>query len=301
MPTTVTYPDAARPDRRRTVDAGGVGIATYEWGDEHGRPVFCVHGGLDFAATWDLVAPRLAAEGWRVIAWDQRGHGDSDHAPLYSWDADLRDAAAVIDSVTDGAVPLVGHSKGGGLIMQLADAMPHRVSHIANLDGLPSKNARPDVSDHERGRLLASDLAGWLDHRRRAATGERKPGTLRELAERRGKLNPRLPTEWLEYLASIGAYEGPDGWRWKLDPSMRFGGFGPWRPEWSMMRMPGLGMPFLGVLGLQLEPMGWGTKPEFVAGYLPEGARLVTLDDAGHFVHIERYATVAELILELLA
>ena len=32
-----------------------------------------------------------------------------------------------------------------------------------------------------------------------------------------------------------------DGWRWKLDPSMRFGGFGPWRPEWSMLRMPGLG------------------------------------------------------------
>ena len=301
MPTTVTYPDAARPERRRMVDARGVGIATYEWGDEHARPVFCVHGGLDFAATWDLVAPRVASAGWRVIAWDQRGHGDSDHAPLYSWDADLRDAAAVIDSVTDGAVPLIGHSKGGGLIMQFADAMPHRVSHIVNLDGLPSKHARPDVSDHERGRLLASDLEGWLDHRRRASGAERKPGTLRELAERRSKLNPRLPIEWLVYLASIGAYEGPDGWRWKLDPSMRFGGFGPWRPEWSMMRMPGLGMPFLGVLGLEIEPMGWGTKPEFVAGYLPEGARLETLADTGHFVHIERYAKVSDLIVEFLA
>ena len=283
------------------VDARGVGIATYEWGDETRRPVFCVHGGLDFAATWDLVAPRLAGAGWRVIAWDQRGHGDSGHAPLYSWDADLRDAAAVIDNVTSDPVPVIGHSKGGGLLMQLADAMPHRVSHIVNLDGLPSKHARPDVSDHERGRLLASDLEGWLDHRRRAAGAERKPGTLRDLAERRHKLNPRLPIEWLVYLASIGAYEGPDGWRWKLDPSMRFGGFGPWRPEWSMLRMPGLGMPFLGVLGLEIEPMGWGTKPEYVAGYLPEGARLETLADTGHFVHIERYAEVSDMILEFLA
>jgi pimeloyl-ACP methyl ester carboxylesterase len=300
MIATATYPEARRPDRRRTVDAGGVDIATYEWGDPDGPPILCVHGGLDFAATWDLVAPRLADAGWRVIAWDQRGHGDSGHAALYSWDADLRDMWAVLDSVTDGAVPFVGHSKGGGLVMQLADAMPHRVRAIVNLDGLPSKHARPDVSDRERGRLLATDLEGWLDHRRRSAGAERRPGTLRELAERRGKLNPRLPLAWLEYLATIGAYESPDGWRWKLDPSMRFGGFGPWRPEWSMLRMPGLGMPFLGVLGLELEPMGWGTTPEQVIPYLPEGATLVPLADAGHFVHIERYDVVADRILEFL-
>ena len=58
---------------------------------------------------------------------------------------------------------------------------------------------------------------------------------------------------------------------------MRFGGFGPWRPEWSLMRLPGLAMPFLGVLGLEYEEMGWGTKPEDVAGYLPLGARFVPL------------------------
>ena len=55
-----------------------------------------------------------------------------------------------------------------------------------------------------------------------------------------------------------------DGWRWKIDPSMRFGGFGPWRPEWTMQRLPGLAMPFLGVLGLEPEEMGWGTVPEDV-------------------------------------
>lgn len=301
MSVPTTYPGAERPARRRTVDVGGLGIATYEWGDPDGPPVFCVHGGLDFAATWDLLAPRLAAHGWRVVAWDQRGHGDSGRAPLYSFDADIRDALAVMDTVTTGAAPVIGHSKGGSLMMQLADSMPHRISHLVNLDGLPSKHARPDVADHERSRLLATDLEGWLDHRRKAATAERKPGSLAELADRRGKLNPRLPIEWLVYLASIGAYEAPDGWRWKLDPSMRFGGFGPWRPEWSMLRMPGLGMPFLGVLGLELEPMGWGTRPQDVAGYLPEGARLETLEDTGHFVHIERADHVADLVLEFLA
>ncbi len=33
------------------------------------------------------------------MSWDHRGHGDSEHAELYSWDADLRDAVAVFDHV----------------------------------------------------------------------------------------------------------------------------------------------------------------------------------------------------------
>ena len=37
-------------------------------------------------------------------------------------------------------------------------------------------------------------------------------------------MNPRLSNEWLEYLVTVGAREDADGWRWKLDPSMRMGG-----------------------------------------------------------------------------
>jgi pimeloyl-ACP methyl ester carboxylesterase len=104
------------------VDVGGVELAAYEWGAESGPPLFLVHGGLDFAATFDLLAPVLADAGYRVISWDQRGHGDSGHAALSSWDVDVRDALTTITSVTTGPVPIVGHSKGGGLTMQLADA-----------------------------------------------------------------------------------------------------------------------------------------------------------------------------------
>ena len=88
-----------------------------------------MHGGFDFARTYDGFAPLLAAGGWRVVSWDQRGHGDSDRAALYSWDADLRDALAVFDHVSPGRpVPVIGHSKGGGMMIQLADAQPYRMS-----------------------------------------------------------------------------------------------------------------------------------------------------------------------------
>ena len=132
------YPGARRPDRRRTVDSGGVELSVWEWGDEAAPPVLFAHGGFDFAGTFDTLAPRVADGGYRVVSWDQRGHGDSQHAHLYSWEADLRDAAAVADSIGFEAIPVVGHSKGGALMLQLADALPHRVSHLVNLDGLPS-------------------------------------------------------------------------------------------------------------------------------------------------------------------
>ena len=295
------YAGARRPDRRRSVDSGGVELCVWEWGDADAPPILFAHGGFDFAGTYDTLAPLVADRGWRVVSWDQRGHGDSQHAHLYSWDADLRDAAAVLDSVTDGAVPVLGHSKGGALMLQLADALPHRVSHVINLDGLPSARSWPDVPDHHRTRLLNGELAGWLDHRRKAAGKIRRPGTVEELAERRGRMNPRLDPEWLRYLVPIGAYEEADGWRWKIDASMRMGGFGPWRPEWSMSRLPSLGMPVLCILGLDIEVMGWGTLPEDVVPNLPAGARFVPLDGVGHFVHIEKPGVVADLVLELIS
>jgi pimeloyl-ACP methyl ester carboxylesterase len=157
------------------------------------------------------------------------------------------------------------------------------------------------VAEHERSRLRARELAGWLDHRRRVAGAERKPGTLEDLARRRGRMNPRLSPEWLLYLARVGAQRDADGWRWKLDASLRFGGFGPWRPEWTLLRLPGLAVPLLGFLASVSEPMGWDTTEEILRPHLPEDALVVTLPDTGHFIHIERPREVAERALAFLA
>jgi len=296
-----TYDGARRPDRYRSVDSDGLNLAVWEWGDENAPPMLVAHGGFDFAGTLDGFAPLLADAGWRVVSWDQRGHGDSDHAALYSWDADRRDALAVLDSIGPDPIPLVGHSKGGAMLLSLADAVPHRVSHLVNLDGLPSSRSWPDVAEHNRTMMRRSELAGWLDHRRAAGSKIRRPGTAAELAERRGRMNPRLDPNWLEYLVPIGAYRQDDGWRWKIDASMRMGGFGPWRPEWSMSLLPSVGMPVLCLLGMDIELMGWGTLAEDVLAMLPDQGVFVPLEGVGHFVHIEQPRLVADHVLEFLA
>jgi pimeloyl-ACP methyl ester carboxylesterase len=105
----------------------------------------------------------------------------------------------------------------------------------------------------------------------------------------------------LRYLVTIGARKDPDGWRWKIDPALRPGGFGPWRAVWSMARFASLPVPLLGILATESEPMGWDTRAGDVRPYLPPGARVIELPAVGHFVHIEQPRRVAELALDFLA
>jgi pimeloyl-ACP methyl ester carboxylesterase len=296
----VTFPAAQPPQRQRNVDSDGVRINVCEWGDADAPPLLLTHGGFDFIRTFDVFAPMLAKGGWRVVAWDQRCHGDSERSSMQSWSADLRDAYAVLASTTSRPIPIIGHSKGGNLVCRLASSVPHRFSHVINIDGLPSHRTAPDVNDHERSRMLRTELTGWLDHRHRASDSQRKPGTLEELAQRRAKMNTRLTHEWLCYLVTVGASLDSDGWRWKIDPMLRMGGFGPWRPEWAMADLPTLPMPFLSFLGLEHEAMGWGTKPGDVTPYLPEDGHLIAMEDTGHFVHIEQPGFVSDEILSFI-
>jgi pimeloyl-ACP methyl ester carboxylesterase len=294
------YPGVRPPARTFPIDAGGVQLQGYEWGDPGAPPLLMAHGGFDFARTLDVFAPIIADAGWRVVSWDHRGHGDSQHTALYSFDADERDLLAVADACIPEPCPVVGHSKGGALFTHVILAMPHRFTRFVAIDGLPWHRSVPDVADRLRTTMISEEISGWLDHRRRAATLARKPGTAQDLAQRRGRMNPRLSREWLQYLVGVGARRDPDGWRWKIDPALRMGGFGPWRWQWMVDRMPGFPIPLLGLLGTEFEEMGWGVDPDDLRRCLPRQARLEVLKGVGHFIHIERPRETAQLVLDFL-
>ena len=56
----------------------GLKLNYVEWGAPDAPLLLLLHGVRDHARSWDWTARRLVGEGWRVVALDLRGHGDSD-------------------------------------------------------------------------------------------------------------------------------------------------------------------------------------------------------------------------------
>ncbi len=104
------------------------GPRAVEAGD--GEPILLVHGMLGSHETWTGVIGELS-DRYRVIAPDLFGHGSSakpigDYS-LSSHAATLRD---LLDRLGIDRVTLVGHSLGGGIVMQFSYLFPERVARL---------------------------------------------------------------------------------------------------------------------------------------------------------------------------
>lgn len=109
-----------------------------------GPPVLLLHGHPQTHVAWRKVAPRLVAAGYRVIAPDLRGYGDSDkpesdpsHLP-YSKRAMAADQIALMKHLGHPTFAVVGHDRGGRVAHRLALDFPDAVDRVAVLDIAPT-------------------------------------------------------------------------------------------------------------------------------------------------------------------
>ncbi|WP_415120053.1 alpha/beta fold hydrolase [Paraburkholderia sp.] len=96
--------------------ADGVRLAGDTWGPPSGPLVVLLHGGGQTRHAWGATGELLGKTGYFAVAYDARGHGDSDWSPDgdYSQDALVRDLKCVVDSLGASQPVLVGASLGGG-------------------------------------------------------------------------------------------------------------------------------------------------------------------------------------------
>jgi len=171
--------------------AHGNAIHCLEWSTE-GVPLVLVHGFGNEAHIWDDFAP-LVAPHYRVIAIDQRGHGDSAHdAELrYDYEYLVADLEAVTTALGIERFVLVGHSLGGRTSMFFAGKHPERMAGLVIVDSAPEFDVRGTTrirqeaeargdgsvcSVAEYQRLLAHNFpAGKPDALARMARHELKP------------------------------------------------------------------------------------------------------------------------------
>ncbi|MEV3873530.1 alpha/beta hydrolase [Streptomyces sp. NPDC049906] len=133
-------PNAAEPVRflrARLVLPDGRRLSYLDLGPAGGRPLLALHGHLGEGVDFVPLARRLARDGWRVFAPDQRGHGDSDRAHRYDRAGYLDDLERLLTHLGLGErpLPVLGHSLGAVNGYHLAADRPGAVSALVNVDG----------------------------------------------------------------------------------------------------------------------------------------------------------------------
>lgn len=136
-----------------------------EWGRADAPTIVLLHGGHQSAHSWDLVSLHLAKR-YRVLALDQRGHGDSEWARdvEYSNHIMALDAEAFIQAMGLTRPILIGHSMGGRNSMLLTKRNPAALRALVLVDIGPeiSEAGRKTISAFVRANEVFDDLEHFV-------------------------------------------------------------------------------------------------------------------------------------------
>ena len=265
--------------------AGGVTIAADAWGDPDGPLVLLQHGGGQTRHAWKNTGQRLGAGGYFAVAFDARGHGDSDWAAdgRYGQDAMIQDLQCVIKVLGKQRPVLVGASMGGG------------TSLIAAGEGLVDASALVMV---DTAPLIEAEGVGRIQ----AFMAARPEGfdSLDEVAEAISRYQPhRNRPAKLDGLAK-NVRLGSDGrYHWHWDPRYRAG---PRDLDRRRQRMEAaarrLTIPTLLVRGGLSDVLSEAGAQHFLA--LCPGSEYVNVSAAAHMVAGERNDDFGGAVVEFL-
>lgn len=118
----------------KIIKTNGINMEVFEQGE--GFPVVMAHGFPELAYSWRLQIPVLAAAGYRVIAPNQRGFGETDK-PEAVEEYDLAhlcgDLAGLLDALDIEKAVFVGHDWGGPVVWRMPLLYPERVAGVVGL------------------------------------------------------------------------------------------------------------------------------------------------------------------------
>lgn len=257
-------------------------LAAEEHGEPTAPPILLVHSAVVNRRSWDDVVPRLVDAGYRTIAYDMRGFGQSTSEPVEF--TGHGDVLAILDHFGVGRAAVVGNSMGAHFALDAILAAPERFvayawvgGGISGFDREPTpeedalfnaEEATEQASDWDLAAELTAQI--WLD-----GVGQPATRVAPEVRAAFKRMDRELLEPGREYGKRVKAAEPAIG------------------------RLASVRVPTLVVIG-GLDTAGTRASAELLAAGVP-GARIVRLPDVAHMVGMEAPDRLAALIVELLA
>jgi pimeloyl-ACP methyl ester carboxylesterase len=252
----------------RYLEINGLNVHYLDWGGGSRRNLLLAHGQGGNAHNWDHVASELRGE-FRIIAVDQRGHGDSDHTREgYAVTAFASDLAQLAEAI--GIVPYdyCGASLGARNGIAYAGDRSDHLKHLVCLDYGPEmsvSSAKKQINGMNRRPLGWRSIAEYVEYasqQNRRASEEylRHQATHGLRLNYAGKYVPKHDPELFWINGSFGAREVPYLWE-----------------QWAKIRCP-----ILELKGAESDFL----SPEILARMkaAQPGMTLVEVPDSGHSI-----------------
>ena len=289
-------PPHGRPVTVRSAD--GTLLYAEVFGPEDGEPVLLLHGWTETLAFWVYVTEELARRGFRVVAVDLRGHGESRPAVAgeYALARFGDDLEAILDAtLADGERAIIaGHSLGAMAIAAWAE--------------------RHDVARRARGAALINTGLGDLLAEQLLIPVPAIARTVSDAIAVRGLLGSRAPLPRFSTPASYALVRytafGPtatpaqiafyERMLFTCPPRVR-ADVGIALSEMDLFHaLERLRVPTVVVAGERdrLTPPSHGRR---IAELLPDSAGLIVLENTGHMGPLERPGEITEVIATLSA
>ncbi len=190
-------------------------LAARVWGEPGGQPVIALHGWLDNAGSFDLIAPLLP--GCEIVALDLAGHGRSGARSVdasYNLWQDVGDLLDVLEELGWQRVTLLGHSRGAAISMLFAATFPERVDRLVLLEGGLPLTGEEDGAPENLARAL-------LDRRALRARSGRVFADRRQAIAERVQGFTKVTEAAAEVLAGRSLREVAGGFQWQADQRLK--------------------------------------------------------------------------------
>ena len=252
-----------------------------------GPPLIILHGLYGSSENWVSIGKSLA-EHFRVFLPDQRNHGRSPHSELHDYPSMRDDLLRFMDRQNLEKANLMGHSMGGKVIMHLAIQESARVDSLIVIDIAPQAYDISEVTSQVKThtRILEAMLAVDFTHvHSREDVNTQLARSIYSPRIRRFLLKNVERTDQGEYrwTINVGVIKAAlprvlDG----LDPDACIG------------RRATTGFPVLFIRGGESDYI----TDEMIPGIrsIFPGAEIVTIPDAGHWLHVERSSMLLKTV-----
>ncbi len=270
----------------RLLDVRGLKLHCLERGE--GELAVLLHGWLDHAGSFDLLAPLLPG---RTVALDFRGHGDSQWVGpggfyhFVEYIADLDGALELLSP--QEPVRIVGHSMGAAAALIYAATRPARVSHLTMIDAVPLS-----ISTQE----IPARLGSYLEDLRHIPRKRRRVDSVDDAAQRLMRNNASLSEKAARTLAAGGTSRDPEqenALAWKWDPLLRAHSPLPISEPVVQLICAEAKVPVLAIRG---ERGMMPQEPELRARFPNLKMSVHTVPGTGHHAHLDAPSEVARLV-----